>query len=117
MPETRLEFNDEQGRRVIRIDKDLFTIGRRAENDLQLSGKEVSREHAEITTEGDRYVLRDRDRSLCIRSAGTLVQTVQCASERSDEENSNEDIATHFDSGSHRPLFLRHPDGPGAGRT
>lgn len=46
MSETRLEFNDEQGRRAIRIDNELFTIGRRAENDLRLAGKEVSREHA-----------------------------------------------------------------------
>src|ERR1700693_1484834 len=61
MPETRLEFNDEQGRRVIRVDKDLFTIGRRAENDLHLSGKEVSREHAEIFKKEDNFVLRDGD--------------------------------------------------------
>lgn len=60
MPETRLEFNDEQGRRVIRIDKDLFTIGRRAENDLQLSGKEVSREHAEIIHEAGEFKVRDK---------------------------------------------------------
>src|ERR1700688_1256702 len=45
----------------IRIDKDLFTIGRRAENDLQLSGKEVSREHAEIFRKEDEYVRRDRE--------------------------------------------------------
>ena len=60
MSETRLEFNDEQGRRVIRVDKDLFTICRRAENDLQLSGKEVSREHAEIFARKDAFVLRDK---------------------------------------------------------
>jgi pSer/pThr/pTyr-binding forkhead associated (FHA) protein len=61
MSETRLEFNDEQGRRVIRIEKDLFTIGRRAENDLQLTGKEVSREHAEIFTQNGKFVLRDKE--------------------------------------------------------
>jgi serine phosphatase RsbU (regulator of sigma subunit) len=61
MSETRLEFNDEQGRRVIRIEKDLFTIGRRSENDLQLTGKEVSREHAEIFTQNGRFVLRDKE--------------------------------------------------------
>jgi serine phosphatase RsbU (regulator of sigma subunit)/pSer/pThr/pTyr-binding forkhead associated (FHA) protein len=61
MSETRLEFNDEQGRRVIRIDKDLFTIGRRSENDLQLSGKEVSREHAEIVRKDDEFVVRDKE--------------------------------------------------------
>lgn len=61
MSETRLEFNDEQGRRVIRVHKDLFTIGRRSENDLQLTGKEVSREHAEIFSQNGRFVLRDKD--------------------------------------------------------
>lgn len=61
MPETRLEFNDEQGRRIIRVDKDLFSIGRRTENDLQLTGKEVSREHAEIFRQGSHFMLRDKD--------------------------------------------------------
>src|SRR5271170_5559986 len=61
MSETRLEFNDEQGRRVIRVDKEQFTIGRRSENDLQLTGKEVSREHAEIFRRNGGFVLRDRD--------------------------------------------------------
>jgi serine phosphatase RsbU (regulator of sigma subunit)/pSer/pThr/pTyr-binding forkhead associated (FHA) protein len=61
MSETRLEFNDEQGRRVIRVDKDLFTIGRRSENDLQLTGKEVSREHAEIARQNGRFLLRDKE--------------------------------------------------------
>jgi hypothetical protein len=32
----RLEFNDAQGRRVIRIEKDLFTIGCRTGHDLEL---------------------------------------------------------------------------------
>src|SRR5580692_201671 len=61
MSDARLEFNDEQGRRVIHVDKDLFTIGRRAENDLQLTGKEVSREHAEIFTQNGKFVLRDKE--------------------------------------------------------
>jgi sigma-B regulation protein RsbU (phosphoserine phosphatase) len=59
--EARLEFNDDQGRRIVRIDKDLFTIGRRAGHDLQLSGNEVSRDHAEISFEDGRFVVRDKD--------------------------------------------------------
>ena len=47
-PEARLEFNDEQGRRIVRLDRDVFTVGRRAGHDLQLNEKEVSRDHAEI---------------------------------------------------------------------
>ena len=61
MSETRLEFNDEEGRRIVRLDKDLFTIGRRAENDLQLNGKEVSREHAVLIRQDGQFILRDRD--------------------------------------------------------
>ena len=56
---TRLEFNDAQGRRVVRIDKDVFTIGRRAGNDLQLAGPEISRDHAQILQRNGRHVIRD----------------------------------------------------------
>jgi sigma-B regulation protein RsbU (phosphoserine phosphatase) len=59
--EARLEFNDDQGRRVVRIDKDVFTIGRRTGHDLQLSGNEVSRDHAEVVFIDDRFVLRDKE--------------------------------------------------------
>jgi sigma-B regulation protein RsbU (phosphoserine phosphatase) len=59
--EARLEFNDEQGRRIVRIDKDIFTIGRRAGQDLHLTGNEVSRDHAEMIYVDGQYVLRDRD--------------------------------------------------------
>ena len=61
MSETRLEFNDEEGRRIVRLDKDLFTIGRRAENDLQLNGREVSREHAHLIRQNGQFILRDRE--------------------------------------------------------
>jgi len=62
MPEnTRLEFNDAQGRRVVRIEKDVFTVGRRAGNDLQLNGSEISRDHAEIVRRNGHYVVRDLD--------------------------------------------------------
>ncbi|HYA17317.1 MAG TPA: SpoIIE family protein phosphatase [Bryobacteraceae bacterium] len=60
-PEARLEFNDDQGRRIIRIEKDVFTIGRRGGQDLHLTGNEVSREHAELVYVDGHYVLRDRD--------------------------------------------------------
>ena len=60
MPAPRLNVSDRLGRRVVSIDKSPFTIGRGVENDLQLSGGEVSRDHAEILRDGDRYLLRDR---------------------------------------------------------
>ncbi|HET9369637.1 MAG TPA: SpoIIE family protein phosphatase [Vicinamibacterales bacterium] len=57
----RLEVRDVLGERVVTLDKFPFSIGRRETNDLRLGGSEVSREHAEITREGDRHVVRDRE--------------------------------------------------------
>jgi sigma-B regulation protein RsbU (phosphoserine phosphatase) len=60
MPEARLEVTDALGRRVVPIGKAPFEIGRRETNDLRLAGSEVSRDHAEIDTVDNAYVLRDR---------------------------------------------------------
>jgi serine phosphatase RsbU (regulator of sigma subunit) len=45
--------------RMIVLDKPVFTIGRKAENDLQLLHDTVSRQHAEIVYEGENYSLVD----------------------------------------------------------
>ena len=42
MSDARLQVTDASGRRVIVLDKDLFSIGRRTGNDLQIVGGEVS---------------------------------------------------------------------------
>jgi hypothetical protein len=55
-----LTVHDSLGHRVVPIDKPLFTIGRRPESDLVLTGTEVSRDHAEIVRRGEHYVIRDR---------------------------------------------------------
>jgi len=60
MPEPRLHVSDPQGRRVVAVDKALFTIGRRTAADLQVVSTDVSREHAEISEDAGAYVLRDR---------------------------------------------------------
>ena len=60
MPEARLEVTDALGRRVVPIAKAPFEIGRRETNDLRLAGSEVSRDHAEIVADGDRFLLRDK---------------------------------------------------------
>jgi phosphoserine phosphatase RsbU/P len=60
MPVGRLEVTDALGRRVVPLEKPIFSIGRRSGNDLQLVGSDVSRDHAEISNEADKYVLRDR---------------------------------------------------------
>ena len=51
MPEgftPRLVVTDTLGRRIVTIDKPVFTIGRRTESDLRLPGGDISRLHAEI---------------------------------------------------------------------
>ena len=60
MQGARLEVNDGLGSRVIPIDKPLIAIGRRGENDVRLSGSDVSRDHAEIALADGTYVIRDR---------------------------------------------------------
>ncbi|HEX6322508.1 MAG TPA: SpoIIE family protein phosphatase [Vicinamibacterales bacterium] len=58
-----LEVIDAQGRRQIDLNDvtgEIFRIGRREGNDLQLAGSEVSRDHAEIVRRDDDWVLRDK---------------------------------------------------------
>jgi sigma-B regulation protein RsbU (phosphoserine phosphatase) len=45
--------------RMLPLDKPVFSIGRKAENDLQLLSDTVSRQHAEIVYENDAYFLVD----------------------------------------------------------
>src|SRR5919197_3597256 len=56
----RLVVTDALGRRIVPIDKPLFTIGRRSETDLRLSGADVSRVHAEIAVDKGACIIRDR---------------------------------------------------------
>jgi len=63
MPETpapRLVVTDALGRRIVPIDKPLFTMGRRSETDLRLPGADISRVHAEITLEKGVCTIRDK---------------------------------------------------------
>src|ERR671922_497591 len=61
MPDARLEVTDALGRRIVAIWKGQFEIGRRETNDLRLAGSEVSRDHAEIAMQENRFILRDRN--------------------------------------------------------
>src|SRR5215467_6732121 len=56
----RLIVTDALGRRIVPIDKPLFSIGRPTETDLRLASADVSRVHAEIILENGHYVLHDR---------------------------------------------------------
>src|SRR5205085_9332546 len=56
----RLVITDTLGRRIVPIDKSLFTIGRRSETDLRLPGADISRVHDEITFENATCIIRDK---------------------------------------------------------
>ena len=60
MSEPRLEVTDTLGRRIVTIEKVPFLVGRRVGSDLHLPSAEVSRDHAEIVSNGDGYLIRDR---------------------------------------------------------
>ena len=60
-PAPRLVVTDALGRRIVAIDKPLFTIGRRSETDLRLPGADISRVHAEITLDSGNCIIRDKD--------------------------------------------------------
>ncbi|HZR23176.1 MAG TPA: SpoIIE family protein phosphatase [Vicinamibacterales bacterium] len=59
-PAPRLVVTDALGRRIVTIDKPLFSIGRRSETDLRLPGADISRVHAEISIEAGACVIRDK---------------------------------------------------------
>lgn len=59
MATARLEVKEPSGQRTVQIAKTPFRIGRREGSDLQLASGDVSRDHAEITTKGDGYGIRD----------------------------------------------------------
>ena len=59
-PVPRLVVTDALGRRIVNIDKPLFSIGRRSETDLRLPGADISRVHAEITAENGTCIIRDK---------------------------------------------------------
>jgi serine phosphatase RsbU (regulator of sigma subunit) len=59
----------------IDLTKPVFSIGRRAENDLQVNDAYVSRHHAEVMKEGNQFTLVDRDSKHGTFVNGQRVQT------------------------------------------
>jgi serine phosphatase RsbU (regulator of sigma subunit) len=59
-PAPRLVVTDALGRRIVPIDKPLFSMGRRSETDLRLPGADISRVHAEISFENGVCTIRDK---------------------------------------------------------
>jgi sigma-B regulation protein RsbU (phosphoserine phosphatase) len=78
----RLVITDALGRRIVPIDKPLFSIGRRSETDLRLPGADISRVHAEITLESGRCTIRDKQSRF-----GTFINN----------ERTNEKVLAHGD--------------------
>ena len=68
---------DTLGRRIVNIDKPLFTIGRRSECDLRLTGADISRVHAEIAVENGSITIRDKQSRF-----GTFVNGERIAAEK-----------------------------------
>src|SRR5438128_5082390 len=73
----RLVVTDALGRRIVNIDKPLFTIGRRSECDLRLTGADISRVHAEIAVENGSITIRDKQSRF-----GTFVNGERIATEK-----------------------------------
>jgi len=73
----RLDVRDPLEPRNIPISDDVTTIGRRSDSHVRLSGADVSRDHAEIHRQGDRYVVRDRGSRF-----GTFVNGEQVTGDR-----------------------------------
>lgn len=73
----RLSVSDLQGRRSASVDKPVFTIGRRATADLQVAGRDVSRDHAKILQQDGRFVLAD-----CGSRFGTFLNGEQVTGEQ-----------------------------------
>ncbi len=63
MNRPRLVVTDALGRRIVPIDRPIFSIGRRTESDLRLAGADISRLHAEILYDGAVCTLHDRQSS------------------------------------------------------
>lgn len=56
----RLLIQDGLGQRVVPLDRPLIDIGRRAQSDVRVTGSDVSRDHAEIESDGEAFILRDK---------------------------------------------------------
>ncbi len=59
----------------VELEKPLYTLGRQADNDIQLLGASVSRRHAEIVLEGNEYFLVDcESKGGCFVNADKVVR-------------------------------------------
>jgi sigma-B regulation protein RsbU (phosphoserine phosphatase) len=107
-PLPRLVITDALGQRIVPIDKPLFTIGRRSETDLRLSGADISRLHAEITVQNGSCTLRDKQSRF-----GTFVND-----ERTDERALEDGDTIRFgQSADTRIVFFLNDEAPSVERS
>jgi serine phosphatase RsbU (regulator of sigma subunit) len=103
MSDAWLEINDGSGPRRVPIEKDTFTVGRRAGNDLKLSAADISREHAELARDGDHYVIRDRQSRF-----GTFVNAARVT----EQALKHGDLVRFGQSGGVEMVFFCEPVAP-----
>ncbi len=75
MNRPRLIVTDALGRRIVPIDRPVFSIGRRSESDLRLTGADISRLHADILCDGAVCTLHDRQSSFGTFVNGEKIDT------------------------------------------
>ena len=107
MPEARLWVRGPDTDKFVVVDETPYTIGRWESNCLTLKAAEVSREHAEIVLEGDRYLLRDRQSRY-----GTFVNGEQVVEY---ELQSGDEIRLGRSGGAELAFFLDGDSGPRTG--
>lgn len=113
MTSARLLVTDGLGSRTVVVDRDLFTIGRRSGHHLQLTGSDVSRDHAVIERTGTQFTIKDRG-SLC----GTFVNGLPIDEHRLEDgdrihvgRNQGADLVFRFDRAVQPVPFSRQPGG------
>lgn len=113
MNTARLQVTDGHGTRSVPVDRDLFTIGRRSGQSLQLTGSDVSRDHAVIERTGTQFTLKDRG-SLC----GTFVNGQPVEEHRLEDgdrihigRNQGADLVFRVDRAEVPVPFSRQPGG------
>ena len=77
MTTARLKVEEQFGTKELPVESPLMTLGRGRECHLRLNGPDISRDHAEIVTEGDHFVLRDHPSKY-----GTFVNGTQITEQR-----------------------------------
>lgn len=88
------------------LEGDLVTIGRDEDNDVVLSDRRVSRQHAVIERKGDRYHIRDCGSKNGTFVNGTLLQGPMALKDGDEIQVAMGFTLTFVDAGATTPLFF-----------